>query len=98
MSQPKESQFRLKIVNSKNLNLLKQFGLLEDDTRQVAKRLLEISLKPDDLRDVCMAIFDEDFSDTDFAELDSSKFVNGFNRFLLQFWGASSVLPKSGKN
>lgn len=97
MSQPKE-QFKLKTVTPKALKVLQENGLLAEDTRQVAGRLLKISIAPEQLQQVCEVIFDEDFSGVDWEEFDLSKFTTGYNRFLLQFWGASSGLEKSAKN
>lgn len=96
--QPKDSQFRLKTVTPKALKVLQENGLLAEDTRQVAGRLLKISLAPEQLAQVCEAIFDEDFSGVDWEEFDLSKFTQGYNRFLLQFWGASDGSAKSARN
>ena len=81
---------RLKKVTPKALKVLSKYKLDVIDNQQYVQNLLKVAQDEKAVQEVCETIFDEDFSQTDFAEMDLSEFHKGVRDFLSQF-----LLPSS---
>lgn len=84
--------FTLKPVTPKSISELKKLGVVsEDGTGKVPSKMMEIAQKPEDLKHFCEIIFDNDFKDFDFENIDLGKVGKGFDSFLNQFLAPIAV-------
>jgi len=70
-----------KITHS-SLKILEDLELLSRDANMAGQSIINVSLDESKLRDLCAAIFVEDFSKTPIDDIDISKVTEGFQRFL----------------
>lgn len=78
-------------VTPKSLRVLARHNLLNDDNR--GQQILKLYIDDDNkkLREVCEAVFVEDFSQVDFDEIDCEQVSMGVRRFLLKSLGISQI-------
>ncbi len=81
--------FKLKPTTPRGLRVLKLHGLLSNDNQEFVNSTTEVYIDPEKLREVCEAVFDEDFSKTDFDEIDLGMVNRGVRDFLLKALGVS---------
>ena len=75
----------LKKVTPKALKVLSKYKLDVTDNQEYVKNLLKVAKDEQAVKEICETIYDEDFSKTDFLEMDMSEFHKGVRDFLSQF-------------
>ena len=65
-----------------SLKALEELELLTRDATSATQNIINVSLDESKLRDLCAAIFLDDFSKVQLEEIDIAKVVEGLNRFL----------------
>lgn len=84
-----KKELQLKTVTPKALRVLKETGLLENDSKTYTANLLSTYLDIGQLKSVCEACFEGDFSKIDFDEIDLEPISKGIRDFLLKALGGS---------
>jgi hypothetical protein len=84
-----KTTWKLKKVTPRAMKVLKVNGLLEVDNSKYIGNTIEIFLDDEKLKNVCTAVFDEDFSETDWDDVDLGAVNNGIRNFLSLALGVS---------
>ena len=80
--------YQLKHVSPHAMRVLKEHGLLTNDNREWIGNITEVYLDPSSLKEVCAAVFQDDFSKLDFyKDVDLEKVNRGLRDFLLKALG-----------
>ncbi len=78
------------VVTPKSLKIIKNAGLLESDKGQYTENLMAIYTDDADrLKEVCSALFEDDFSKVDVDDIDLQKVTVALSSFFLRVLGVS---------
>lgn len=98
MSQKELTYTPAKIISVKRLSVIKKHGL-HLGGKEYSESITNVFDKPEAVREVCNAIFEEDFTNVAIeTELDLSKIHDGVQSFLSRLWERSNGSTPTEKN
>jgi len=85
----KQPAYKVKRITPRAMRLLKKHGLLANDNGEFVANITEVYLNEPVMREMCEAIFEDDFSNIDFEnDLDLEMVNRGLRDFLQRALGA----------